>query len=155
MCSECKSVIYVWLKYLNVKLLAVLLIVLYVLHNMLVSISAVVNWVLPLNCFETVCKRWQTISLDMWLCQKHLDFTSLFSWSSGVCLNMTILVALLKRCGENLQSLDISYKVRHLNGSALRTVGEFKFVCIGFLFKLNFKLKLHAYETLLFPCKSN
>jgi len=87
----------------------------------------------------------------MWVCQKHLDFTSLFPSASGLFLNMPILVAFLKRCGANLQSLDISCKVHHLNGTVLRIVGEFKFVCIGFLFKL----KLHVYETLLFPCKSN
>ena len=87
----------------------------------------------------------------MWVCQKHLDFASLFTLASGLFLNMPILVAFLKRCGANLQSLDISYKMHHLTGSVLRTVGEFKFVCIGFLFKL----KLHGYEILFFSRKSN
>jgi len=87
----------------------------------------------------------------MWVCQKHLDFASLFPVASGLFLNMPILVAFLKRCGANLQSLDISYKVNHINGPVLRTVGECKFVCIGFLFKL----KLNGYEILLFLCSSN
>jgi hypothetical protein len=78
----------------------------------------------------------------MWTYQKHLDFASLFPLASGLFLNIPILVAFLKRCGANLQSLDISHKAHHLNGPVLRTVGEFKFVCIGFLFRL----KLHVYE---------
>lgn len=74
---------------------------------------------------ERVCKRWQTVGLDMWTCQKHLDFASLFPLASGFFRNMPILIAFLKRCGANLQSLDISHKAHHLNGPVLRTVATY------------------------------
>jgi hypothetical protein len=76
------------------------------------------------------------VGLDMWKYQKHLDFTSLFPLASGLVLNIPILVAFLKRCGANVQSLEISRKAHHLNVPVLRTIGEFKFVCIGLLYKL-------------------
>jgi hypothetical protein len=70
----------------------------------------------------------------------------------GLSLNVPILVALLKRCGANLQSLDIWWRFLPvkvpIKGPVVPTVGEFKFVCFGFLFKL----KLNGYEILLFPC---
>lgn len=87
----------------------------------------------------------------MWKCQKHLDFASSYPLDLGYFLNKAILVACLKGCGTYLQSLDISHKAHHLNGPVVQTVGEFKYVSIGLLFKL----KMCGYEILLFPFKSN
>lgn len=81
---------------------------------------------LLLNCLSAVCKRWQMVCLDMWLCQKHLDFSSVVRLTSAAVLNMSILRSFLKRCGRNLQSLDLSYKPHNLNASVLQTVGEFQ-----------------------------
>ncbi|KAJ9598473.1 hypothetical protein L9F63_010842, partial [Diploptera punctata] len=57
---------------------------------------------------ERVCKRWQALSMDMWLCQKHLDFTSVLPMFSSHKLNMHILESFLRRCGENLSSLSLT-----------------------------------------------
>lgn len=79
---------------------------------------------LLLNCLSAVCKRWQMVCLDMWVYQKHLDFSSVFPLTSAAVLNMPILRSFLKRCGRNLQSLDLSHKPHNLNASFLRIVGE-------------------------------
>ena len=101
-----------------------------------------------MNYFYTVCKRWQSISLDTWKLKKHLDFASTFKKYN---FKEEIVVAFLKRCGENLQSLDISHKSHRITSEIIQIIGEFKYVCIGFLFKV----KLHGYEILFFPFKSN
>ncbi|XP_069694914.1 F-box/LRR-repeat protein 2-like [Periplaneta americana] len=74
---------------------------------------------------ERVCKRWQMVCLDMWVCQKHLDFTSLFPASSNMYLDMPILTMFLKRCGRNLHSLDLSHKPHELSPGVLRIVATF------------------------------
>jgi hypothetical protein len=72
----------------------------------------------------------------MWVCQKHLDFSSLPSSSSVSYLTMPILGAFLKRCGRNLHSLDLSHKPHELNSGVLQTIGKFKFVQISLFLRL-------------------
>ncbi|KDR08751.1 putative RNA-binding protein EEED8.10 isoform X2 [Zootermopsis nevadensis] len=71
------------------------------------------------------CKRWKEVCLDMWVYQKHLDFTSLFSLSSASYLDMPILEAFLKRCGRNLQSLDLCHGPHCLNASVHRIIATY------------------------------
>jgi hypothetical protein len=82
----------------------------------------------------------------MWSFQTHLDLAEQFPSYMTDNLTEAVVEQFLNRCGENLKSLDISHKTHCLSGSVLHTVGEFKYVCTGFLSKL----KLHGYEILLF-----
>ncbi|KDR24130.1 F-box/LRR-repeat protein 2 [Zootermopsis nevadensis] len=83
---------------------------------------------------ERVCKRWKAVCLDMWLYQKHLDFTSVFPSSSETLpfpsssesyLDMPILEAFLKRCGRNLQSLHLANRPHRLNISVHKIIATY------------------------------
>ncbi|XP_077509011.1 putative RNA-binding protein EEED8.10 isoform X2 [Amblyomma americanum] len=56
---------------------------------------------------ERVCQRWRRLALRLWRSQEKLSFTGVFSISDGQPLTVSILRALLVRCGESLRSLDL------------------------------------------------
>uniref|UniRef100_A0A023G8F5 Putative nucleic acid binding protein n=1 Tax=Amblyomma triste TaxID=251400 RepID=A0A023G8F5_AMBTT len=56
---------------------------------------------------ERVCQRWRRLALRLWRSQEKLSFTGVFSIGNGQPLTVSILRALLVRCGESLRSLDL------------------------------------------------
>ncbi|XP_075542309.1 putative RNA-binding protein EEED8.10 isoform X3 [Dermacentor variabilis] len=56
---------------------------------------------------ERVCQRWRRLALRLWRSQDKLSFSGVFSICEGKPLTVSILRALLVRCGESLRSLDL------------------------------------------------
>ncbi|XP_065309464.1 putative RNA-binding protein EEED8.10 isoform X2 [Dermacentor albipictus] len=56
---------------------------------------------------ERVCQRWRRLALRLWRSQDKLSFSGVFSICEGKPLTVSILRALLVRCGESLHSLDL------------------------------------------------
>ncbi|KAH6934378.1 hypothetical protein HPB50_023885 [Hyalomma asiaticum] len=56
---------------------------------------------------ERVCQRWRRLALRLWRSQDKLSFSGVFSVGDGRPLTVSILRALLVRCGESLRSLDL------------------------------------------------
>ena len=72
-----------------------------------------------------VCKRWQALTLEMWLCQTHFDFSGVVFHNFKKVLTMNILTSFLKRCGENLKSLDVSHKPNSFTANVPTVIGKF------------------------------
>ncbi|XP_065309437.1 putative RNA-binding protein EEED8.10 isoform X2 [Dermacentor albipictus] len=72
---------------------------------------------------ERVCHRWKALAERLWRGQCRLSFTGVFSISQGKPLTITILRALLSRCGESLRWLDLATASHMLDHKAVKAIG--------------------------------
>ncbi|XP_050042394.3 putative RNA-binding protein EEED8.10 isoform X1 [Dermacentor andersoni] len=72
---------------------------------------------------ERVCHRWKALAERLWRAQCRLSFTGVFSISQGKPLTITILRALLSRCGESLRWLDLATASHMLDHKAVKAIG--------------------------------
>uniref|UniRef100_L7LQ87 Dc50 n=1 Tax=Rhipicephalus pulchellus TaxID=72859 RepID=L7LQ87_RHIPC len=71
---------------------------------------------------ERVCQRWRRLALRLWRSQDKLSFSGVFSVGDGRPLTVSILRALLVRCGESLRSLDLASASHALDYKAAEAI---------------------------------
>ncbi|XP_060585756.1 uncharacterized protein LOC132741569 [Ruditapes philippinarum] len=72
---------------------------------------------------ERVCWRWKRLVQRTWVSQKQLHFKNIFKQFQ--CLTDKMLVSLLLRCGQYLESLDLSASPRLLSDFSMDIIGKY------------------------------
>lgn len=90
-------------------------------NELLLRIFSLLSWKERVG-IERVCWRWKHVVGKSWVWQKHLQFQEIFRRFEGLTDKM--LNSLLVRCGQYLESLDLSSSPRHLTDFAMDIIGK-------------------------------
>lgn len=89
--------------------------------ELLVRIFSLLSWKERIGV-ERVCWRWKHAVDKTWIWQKHLEFQGIFKRFQGLTDKM--LNSLLLRCGQYVESLDLSGSPRLLTDFAMDIIGK-------------------------------